>query len=78
MCISAIKSTIAQKSPYPGNTMRQWRTFVEIIGGDELLLHQLKRQDSVNFWGAWPPTTPTAVLLCTLPRFESLRLQHET
>ena len=26
----------------------QWRTFVEISGGDESLQHQLKRQDRVN------------------------------
>ena len=30
----------------------QWRTFVEVIGGDESFQHQLKRQDRVNFWGA--------------------------
>ena len=36
----------------------QWRTFVEIIGGDELLHHQLKRQDRVNFWGLRPPHPP--------------------
>ena len=47
----------------------QWRAFVEIIGGDESLQHQLKRQDCVNFWGAKPPRPPTAVLFCALPRF---------
>ena len=36
----------------------QWRTFVEIIGGDESLHHQLKRQDRANFWGAEPPRPP--------------------
>ena len=45
----------------------QWRTFVEIVGGDESLQHQLKREDLVNFWGAEPPRPPTAVLY-TLPR----------
>ena len=45
----------------------QWRTFVEIVGGDESFQHQLKREDLVNFWGAEPPRPPTAVLY-TLPR----------
>ena len=36
----------------------QWRTFVEIIGGDEPLHRQLKRQDRVNFWGDPPPRLP--------------------
>ena len=36
----------------------QWCTFVEIIGGDESLQHQLKRQDCVNFWVAPPPWPP--------------------
>ena len=35
--------------------LTQWRTFVEIIGGDELLQRQLKRQNRVNFWGAPDP-----------------------
>ena len=48
----------------------QWRTCVEIIGGDESLHHQLKRQDRVNFWGAPLPRPPTSVL-CTLFRFKS-------
>ena len=29
--------------------LHQLRTFVEIIGGDKSLQHQLKRQDRVNF-----------------------------
>ena len=29
-------------------------TFVKIIGGNESLHHQLKRQNRVNFWGAEP------------------------
>ena len=36
----------------------QWRTFAEIIRGDESLHHQLKRQDRVNFWGVEPPDPP--------------------
>ena len=36
----------------------QRRTIVEIIGGDESLHHQPKRQDRVNFWGAPPPRPP--------------------
>ena len=32
----------------------QWRTFVEIIGDDESLQHQLKRQDR----GVSPPEPP--------------------
>ena len=53
----------------------QWRTFVKTIGGDESLQHQLKRHDRVNFWGAFPQT-PTAVLLCTLPRFKSFETMN--
>ena len=49
----------------------QWRTFVEIIRGDESLHHQLKRQNRVNFWGVLPPRLPTSVLFGTLSLFKS-------
>ena len=49
----------------------QWRTYVEIVGSDELLHHLLNRQDRVNFWGDEPPRPPTAVFLCKLPRLEN-------
>ena len=39
--------------------------------GDELLHHQLKRQNRVNFWEAVPPRPLTAVLFCALPRFKN-------
>ena len=35
----------------------QWRTIVEISGGDESLHHQIKRRDRVNVWGAPPAQT---------------------
>ena len=56
----------------------QWRTIVEIIGGDESLHYQLKRQDRVNFWEVEPPPpqTPHSVLLCTLSRFKSLETMN--
>ena len=51
-------------------------TFVEIIGGDEALHHQLKRQDRVNFWGVESPRPPTSVPLCTLSRFKSFETMN--
>ena len=41
-------------------------TFVEIIGGDELLHHQLKRQDRVS----------TSILFCTLSNFKSFETMN--
>ena len=56
----------------------QWRTFVEIIGGDESLQHQLKRQDCVNFLVDTPVPRPPPLFCLHVTYLVSKVLRRRT
>ena len=56
----------------------QWRTFVEIIGGDESLQHQLKRQDCVNFLVDTPAPRPPPLFYLHVTYLVSKVLRRRT